>query len=443
MSVELNLAPDALKRRLPSKEGEKLLRLALFDNTLELLTRDGSPQSLVHRRNAMAQSLRERRRKGVIPVFITLGWFLFALALSIEDAFGRIGDNQTAHNLALGLLMGWLAVFVLATIVDRNPIGADPIRRKLNNFLEDVLTALLDPASRANYLRQSNRREHDLVWTNSLDADTFSREGFFVRFAGQGRVRYHYGVAHSISYGMETAYIAVRGRDWLQNPTLARHTFVWGSANDHGLLWFDARMIWDMLVATVVVGGTVFGAFILSCKSHPLLILVAARVYPIHTNDEGSTYISPQLVFTPTVGLGCRSGGYLVYFVLAFSNCVLEMSIWWMIPQGTDTGHWLRIHRVRSSLPQITTPLQRRLDRADSDRWGKIISEAKYYAQQSLAWWDRKTLRDRIEILFLRPCDVVNSTWLAYIICAQTFGADQNCACKSSDWGPYGVSTTF
>ncbi|KAL8964035.1 MAG: hypothetical protein Q9183_004758, partial [Haloplaca sp. 2 TL-2023] len=177
----------SMKRRMPAKEGEKLLRVALFDNILQILSKDGFAQSLVYRRNTMAQSLRERRKKGVVPIFITLGWFLFALALSIEDAFGKIGDNQTAHNLALGLLMGWLAVFVLATIVDRNPIGADHIRRKLNEFLEDVRTALLDPRSRENYLRQSNRRGDDLAWTNGLDVDTFYREGFFAQFAGQGR----------------------------------------------------------------------------------------------------------------------------------------------------------------------------------------------------------------------------------------------------------------
>lgn len=81
---------------MPSIEAEKLLRVALFSDTLRLseapLTLsqtglpdlDGMPKSeLVERRRDLAQSFREYRKKSVVPVFFSFMWFFFALALSI------------------------------------------------------------------------------------------------------------------------------------------------------------------------------------------------------------------------------------------------------------------------------------------------------------------------------------------------------------------------
>ncbi|KAL8714016.1 MAG: hypothetical protein Q9220_002162 [cf. Caloplaca sp. 1 TL-2023] len=255
-----------------TRGAERFLRIALFSDVVdgqfqpELRISPFNPP-LNDRRRDIAQSLRERRRKGVVPVFISLGWFLFSLGLSIQTSFARLGDNQTAHDLALGLLLAWLPVFVIGTIVDRNAIGVDPIREKLNKFLEEVRVQLRDPDKRELYLANSGKSELDLTWTTDFETRTFTRQGFFTDFAGQGRLHWHYGVAHPILAGMENADIAERGRNWLQDSSNANETMVWGEPHDRGLYWFDFRMIWQMLGATVVVGGTIFGAFILSCKS--------------------------------------------------------------------------------------------------------------------------------------------------------------------------------
>lgn len=99
------------RQSLPSVEAERLLRLALFSNFLPLNgAEDGG--SIVKRRTGLAQNFREGRKKGVVPVFISFLWFVFALALSIQLAYGNIGGNETAHNLALGLLVGWLPILV-------------------------------------------------------------------------------------------------------------------------------------------------------------------------------------------------------------------------------------------------------------------------------------------------------------------------------------------
>ena len=98
------------KQSLPPIEAEKLIRLVLFSNLLPL-NRSSDTSSLLKRRVELAQSFREGRKKGVVPVFISFLWFVFALALSIQFAYSDIGGNETAHNLALGFLVGWWVSF--------------------------------------------------------------------------------------------------------------------------------------------------------------------------------------------------------------------------------------------------------------------------------------------------------------------------------------------
>ena len=89
---------------------EKLLRIALFSDELPLK----SEASLAHRRKKLAGTIRTFRKKGVIPVFVSTLWFLLALGISTQSAFGDRGTNQAAHDLALGLLLAFLPIFVLS-----------------------------------------------------------------------------------------------------------------------------------------------------------------------------------------------------------------------------------------------------------------------------------------------------------------------------------------
>lgn len=41
--------------------------------------------------------------------------------------------------------------------------------------------------------------------------------------------------------------------------------------------------------------------------------------------------------FTPTVGLGCRSGGYVVYLIIAAALLLTEILIWWLTHKTTHT----------------------------------------------------------------------------------------------------------
>ena len=257
---------DSIKQRVPPVEAEKLLRIALFSDSLRLTASEDRTQSLIKRRQELAHLIRENRRRGVVPVFVSLMWFLFSLGISIQAAFGQLGTNATAHDLALGLLLAWLPVLIMNGIVDRNPVSVDSICFELNRLLDDVRLALLNPDLRNTYMRDTGRTDRDFAWTNALNNEDFYHQDFFTGFAGQGRVRWHYGVAHPILAGIESGYVAKYGRDWLRNPDAARTAIILGATNPHGLRWFDFRMIWQILSALFITCGAVGGAFILSCK---------------------------------------------------------------------------------------------------------------------------------------------------------------------------------
>lgn len=64
-----------------TREAEGLLRIALFSNELDLV---GSHKTLSQKRLKLAQDLRNNRRKGVVPIFLSTLWFILALGISIE-----------------------------------------------------------------------------------------------------------------------------------------------------------------------------------------------------------------------------------------------------------------------------------------------------------------------------------------------------------------------
>ena len=73
-----------IKRKMPSVEAEKLLRISIFSDSLQLQVSEDESRSLVKRRRKLAKTIREARKKGVVPVFISLMWFLFSLVVSIQ-----------------------------------------------------------------------------------------------------------------------------------------------------------------------------------------------------------------------------------------------------------------------------------------------------------------------------------------------------------------------
>ena len=162
--------------------------------------------------------------------------------------------------------MGWLPILVLASTVDRNLVSADAIRTKINRLVYDVRCAPLDPKILSIYMRDTRTTPEDFSWMHCLgDWNTFPKD-LFGRFGGQGRSHWHYGVAHPLLAGIESKFMAEYGRDWLRQGYPARLAIVVGSRNLNGLKMFDPRMVWQILASVFVIGGSVGGAFILSCR---------------------------------------------------------------------------------------------------------------------------------------------------------------------------------
>ncbi|PNS17833.1 hypothetical protein CAC42_10 [Sphaceloma murrayae] len=489
----------------PAAEG--LLRIILFSKDLPLKStcdchqRHAVPKSLVAERRKIAHNLRVRRRRGIVPVFVSTMWFLFALALSIQSAFGQLGENAVAHDLALGLVLGWLPVLVLCSIVDRNPTDPDGNRADLNDLIRSSAVALLDDDIFWNYQRQL-RKDFDL---GAPSPDTYRgrnvSEGlremrrlclvlcrddvdFFSGFAGQGRVRWHYGAAHPILSDIEDIYIAHMGRDWLRRENEARVNLVVGHVGiEKGLIWYDPREFWQISSAFLIVGGTCFGAFIISYN-------------------------------TPTVGLGCRSGGYMIFMVMSTILLTIELLAWWVewakVPsrlkswvsmagtcirgrhqESTSTtakyhhgDDWSQTGRethpaylkpsvttnerllsYNSSAGASGTSSPYAVDRpADAPAVGQALLRSDNFAvasapvQGDIGWTESISFTDRLDCADILASDpdtyqiyeplsfrkkleyllivgeFLNTCWLIYIVVSQTFGIYKRCECLTSSW---------
>ncbi|KAK5158600.1 hypothetical protein LTR04_005213 [Oleoguttula sp. CCFEE 6159] len=409
------------------KEAEGLLRIALFSKDLRLHKESRRLQEV---RRDLAADLRGRRKRGAVPVYISTMWFLFSLGISIQSAFGYVGENATAHDLALGLMLAWMPVLILCSIVDRNPVAADDIRRKLNKLVDKVRASLVDDSIREDFINTfEHRPEGDAMkhWVTDIRNQCENMESFFVAFAGQGRVRYHHGVAHPILSDIESIYIAKHGRDWLRNEREARYNLVLGMPSDEGLLWFDFRELWQIASAVLIVGCTCLGAFILS-------------------------------YFTPTVGLGCRSFGYTVFASISFGLLICEGFVWWLA-SNARTPH--AIARIRTRM--VSNTAYQGLESRSIGFAKKVslvvhkvlkligkhvlrgyllllspfvksdtLESQELRIQRMVKRWQEYGVQEWTDRCVLRPGEIINTIWLIYIVLAQTFGAYETCKCMSS-----------
>ena len=383
-----------------ARSSVKLLRIALFfgvqapepsvrPENMEKLT--GLFQVKEFRKD-LTTMLRDSRRRGVVPLYFTLVVFIVALIWSIQDAFGDVGANAVAHDLAIGLLLAWVPVLIFSAIVDRNPILAEAGRDQLNQLLHATEIALQDEETREalyEYVKLDSKgakiSNPDTVSDTSIqkpkrykskDQETPASNTFFQRFAGQGRIRWHYGIAHHMLRGIESQILKERqtARNWLSIPEIDRK-LIGGPEDEVELYRFDAREeFWQILSALVIVAGSLSGAFVISYH-------------------------------TPTVGLGCRSGGYMIFYINTLAVFACEIFVW-IVMDRNSAGP---LHANDSPGGHTN----------HSCRWAVIIN------------W------------LLRFLELVNAGWLIYIVAAQTFGSYRNCECQSSTWGRWGGYIDF
>jgi hypothetical protein len=221
-------------------------------------------------------------------------------------------------------MLAWIPVLILSSIVDRNPANSASVEKSLNQLLRGVQRSLLatdhqEQVRRGSVIEAANsskgryRRRSSVVatglrdqicpdWIQELNKEYF-KDDFFLGFGGQGRRRWHYGVAYTIVAGIEDEFVKEYGRDWLRHPD-ARDKLV-TPHKSYGIFFFDIRELWQIASSAVVVIGTIFGAFILN-------------------------------YFTPPIGVDCRSGGYAIFCCWVTLIFILEMAAWRWTSKHTD-----------------------------------------------------------------------------------------------------------
>lgn len=204
----------------------------------------------------------------------------------------------------------------------------------------------------------------------------------------------------------------------------------------------DGRQLWTVLASIFLVGGTSIGAFVLAFN-------------------------------TPTVGLGCRTGGYLIFFVVALVLLIAEIAVWWLTSPLRNQDHFKshldtftqqtksRRKTIFASLPGLAssrTLLARLLQVLESTAlWTSLILlrllPAKY-RKERLAMMQGSirahfstlrnlTARNWLQRGFFTPLEFANLVWACYLLAAQTIGAFNNCACMASTWGGFGGYIDF
>ncbi|KAF3929319.1 hypothetical protein AA313_de0209130 [Arthrobotrys entomopaga] len=224
-------------------------------------------------RRKIADDLRDRRKRGVVPILLGMAGFFFAMAVAIRKAFSPgEGGGATAFNVGLGMLIGWLPVLYFAAVVDND---------------------------------HDNKPEFAEAFSRLVSAchGDGTHIEIFGDGEGQGRGRWHYGIGQTIMSRIESEFLEdwKRGSplDWM---ALSANTPVVGRKVEFGH-W---RIVQPLICAFVIVTGISTGAFVLA-------------------------------YFTPPVGFAWRSAMYLTCVCLATVIFFIDMVLFKIVRQNFTT----------------------------------------------------------------------------------------------------------
>ncbi len=224
--------------------------------------------------NDIAFQLRLQRRHAGWLTIIDMSWFILAFVLSIVSAFENLGDNTTAHSLALGLLISWLPILVTMMTLDRDPVASSRCGILMERWLYNVDQVLYGPDGPG--LRAGRPERY---WDSDVREEELSR--FSIGdFVGQGRRIHYCGVTNAV---------LLRAQVRTSHPQhLAGEPFRKALIN-RPLSWYIVWMFGGLAIC--VSFGT---AFVVSFN-------------------------------TPTIGLGCRTLLYMVYFLLGLVSWIVQV----------------------------------------------------------------------------------------------------------------------
>jgi len=211
-------------------------------------------------------------------------------------AFDNVGENAAAYNLGMGFAVSWITPLVVGAVVDRNAIATKDLRSNLNWIFAGAREALNMLHGQYDKILEVDGlpKGSDLHLSDKL-LDSLP-EDIFAEFAGQGKLRWHRGVAHAILAGLERSYAAEHGRGWLEDGELARAAMLI-PYGEKGFNLVDHRMLLQAVAAFSIIYGNLGAGFLIS-------------------------------YFTPPVGISCRAFGYLIFgtstLAVALAELILE-----------------------------------------------------------------------------------------------------------------------
>ncbi|KAH7076865.1 hypothetical protein BKA63DRAFT_542692 [Paraphoma chrysanthemicola] len=131
------------------RAAEALLRVVLFTKDLRLTDKD---KTLRQMRRKLAREVRDLRRRGTDQVLLSTLIFSVAFALSVQVSYSLQDNQASSVDLVPNCSLAWLPVLILSSMIDRNPIGVDAFRIKLNTLVDHVRHSLADEQNREEYI---------------------------------------------------------------------------------------------------------------------------------------------------------------------------------------------------------------------------------------------------------------------------------------------------
>lgn len=255
---------------------------------------------------AMAHQMRRSRRLGIWSTLASILLFFVAYAASVVLAFGDLGERTTTHSLAFGILITWLPLLLFFSILDRNPNSADRTRKFIHRWLWNIravqvweqdrdrdLALNSDNAAQQVPYWWSERREQ-LATAAQQEEDREPGHRCTPRdscelsaFVGQGRHIGYFGLALSVAKAREDAQTRTYDTDGDRDGICSRQlTDIVQTTKRYLRAKPPCAWRWLALAAFAMVWWELGTALLIS--------------YNI-----------------PTVGIGCRSGSYIIYGILS------------------------------------------------------------------------------------------------------------------------------
>lgn len=230
----------------------------------------------------------------------------------------------------MGFAVSWITPLVVGALVDRNAIATKDLRSNLNWIFAGALEGIrllqgqYNKIVEVDNLPKGSNLRVDAKLLGSMPEDIFTE------FAGQGRLRWHRGVAHAILTGIEKSCASEHGRGWLEDGELARVAMLIPHG-DKGFNVVDRRLLQQAIAAFMIIYGNLGAGFLIS-------------------------------YFTPPVGISCRALGYLIFGTSTLAAATIEI----IFENGTSPTSAAR----RSTMP-----------RNEQHRFRSALSSALYLSR--------------------------------------------------------------